>query len=200
MEREEQTLIRQLESLAAKFSHLSEHISQAADRLRRPEVASSEELKARLNDSWTNLDSPFASVLSLAKALTESILRVIGKLEETRLAAEQARQNAFRVLDRILAIAHRYQADFPPLLECQARARELRRTIHDSPWSDLYPITKPMAEGPYRFPALLALVEHWQDLDDERWKSLHEIVSQSFGRPLAVAASRGDLFLPMEKP
>jgi hypothetical protein len=137
--------------------------------------------------------------LGLAEALTDSLLRVIGKLEETRLAAEQARQNAFRVLDRVLTIVHRHQADFPPLLECQARARELRRTLLEAPWSDLYPITKPLAEGPYRFPALLALVEHWQDLDDERWKNLHEIVAQSFGRSLAVAASRGDLALPEEK-
>lgn len=198
MEQEQPVLIRQLESLAAKFSQVSASISRTVDRLRQPEVVASDELMARINASWNNLALPCSSALDLAEALTDSLLRVVGKLEETRLAAEQARQNAFRVLDRVLAIVHRHQADFPPLLECQARAQELRRTLADSPWSDLYPITKPLAEGPYRFPALLALVEHWQDLDDERWKNLHEIVAQSFGRPLAVAASRGDLALPEE--
>src|SRR5207245_1947536 len=43
------------------------------------------------------------------------------------------------------------------------------------------------------FVELIPLADGWNQLDDERCSSLHDAITQNFGRPLALAALRGKL-------
>jgi hypothetical protein len=135
-------------------------------------------------------------MLGLAESLIDPLLRVVAGAGEQRLAVEQVRQSALGVLDRVLAISHGNRRDFPPLSECQARARELRHTIAEARGTDPSPDLQALAEGQHPFAALLTLIEHGDNLDDDQWELLQETVAQSLGTPLAVAASRGRLTLP----
>ncbi|TAD89276.1 MAG: hypothetical protein EA000_05750, partial [Oscillatoriales cyanobacterium] len=108
------------------------------------------------------------------------------------------RDSALRVLERILAIAHRVESNFQSLLECQEKARELQRAISESQESDLHPDTQLLADGNHPFCKLLTLIAELEAADDERLDSLHDAVSESFGRTLAMAAVRGKLIIQSE--
>jgi hypothetical protein len=124
----------------------------------------------------------------------EPVLAAITAAEErrARLAAwEGAREEAFGVLDRVIGLIHREDKSLPALGEAQGRARELRAALAGSTPAELERETTmlPGKTGP--FAALLALVEGWNSLDDDRCASLQDAITEFFGRSLALAALRG---------
>jgi class 3 adenylate cyclase len=108
-------------------------------------------------------------------------------------ALEPAVQRAIGVLNRVLAVAHLDDATFRPLLECQAKASELRlalsRAVSEQRGFDV----KRVEETMLPFADFLSLVLGREHLDDLRWAQLEASVTRAFGRPLAVAATRGRL-------
>jgi hypothetical protein len=153
-----------------------------------------EELRARvlnLAESFA-VPSPTPDEIFSLKAL-ESLLHDVTEAEKKK--AEARRQQALRVLDRVLAITHRDCIDFQPLLECHAQARELRRVVTEVQVSDLHPDTQALAEGQHPFLQLLTLIEYQDELDDDRCTFLQESVAKSLSKPLSVAALRGKLLI-----
>jgi hypothetical protein len=115
-------------------------------------------------------------------------------------ALEAAVQRALGVLNRVLSITHQDDAGFQPLLECQAKATELRlklsrvaSTSHDYPAERVDETIMPFAD-------LLTLVLGRENLDDERWMQLEENVVRTLGRPLVIAATRGRLLVESARP
>jgi hypothetical protein len=103
-------------------------------------------------------------------------------------------------LDRVLAIKHREEPDFAPLLECLAKARELRQRAAEiefsgetDPPADVLEEVQSVADGHHPLCDLLAQVEEHDSLDDERWHDLTAHITRAFGKPLATAAARGKL-------
>jgi class 3 adenylate cyclase len=116
--------------------------------------------------------------------------------ERSRQAAlEAAVQRAIGVLNRVLVIMHRDDPAFQPLLECQAKASELRlmlsRVASQNPGYGIERVDEAMLP----FADLVALVADRESLDDDRFAQLEGAVRRSFGRPLAVAVSRGRLYM-----
>ncbi|MBI4628338.1 MAG: hypothetical protein HY729_06495, partial [Candidatus Rokubacteria bacterium] len=111
--------------------------------------------------------------------------------EERRGATAEARKRALAVLDRVLAISHADDPGFPTLVQCQAKAKALRNAVMDPKAFETG--AAPALETTPAFAALLTLIEGREQLDDERFAALEDSVTQSFGRPLAVAATRGKL-------
>lgn len=195
MEPTQEALFQQLETLAQGFAQLGARISQTAKNLQSEAMAFSEELAQEIATSCQDFTEPCTRALELAESLIEPLLRVVAEAEEKRVQVEQIRQKALHLLDRVLAISHRDRPDYKPLAECQAQARQLRRTVLETTGPEFPPEIKALADHEHPLAALVTLVERLEDLDDERWEALQETVSQALGSSLAVAASRGKLVL-----
>ncbi|HEX6211676.1 MAG TPA: hypothetical protein VF136_12925 [Methylomirabilota bacterium] len=109
-----------------------------------------------------------------------------------RQALEQAQQGAVAVLDRVLEVLHQDDAQFPALVDCQGKAREVRAAILALTEIESADARRAL-ECVRPFANLLAMVETRDGLDDDRYAQMEAGVSRAFGRALAVAAARGRL-------
>lgn len=123
----------------------------------------------------------------------QALLEDVSKAEEHQALYDDIRQRALAMLDRVMLLRHRDQPNFSPLLECQAHAREMRDATAAAQWPHLHPATESLANGEDPFSDLLVWVEQQNALDDEKWALLQDTVEQFFGKPLAIAVSRGKL-------
>lgn len=208
-------LLKQLTALEDVFSQLEKRLSEASRKLLNPGIPISQKLIQELDDSHKKFIQLRDKVLELAEYLAvsptltteeigsladiKSVLERVDLAEKQKSAIALVRDSALRVLERILAIAHRVESNFQSLLECQETARELQRAISASHESDLHPDTQLLADGNHRFCKLLTLIAELEESDEERLDSLHDAVSESFGRTLAMAAVRGKLIIQSEK-
>ena len=119
--------------------------------------------------------------------------------EDDSSAVEGAVQRALGVLNRVLEIGHRDDPTFRPLLECQAKASELRLALSRAVVDHRGYSVKQVDQAMLPFADLLALVMGRDNLDDQRWGQLETGVGRAFGRPLVVAATRGRLFMGGER-
>lgn len=207
-------LLRQLTALEDVFSQLEKRLSEASRKLLDPGIPISQKLIQELDESHKKFIQLRDKVLEVAEYLAvsttlkveeigsladiKSVLELVDLAEKEKSAIALVRDSALRVLERILAIAHRVESNFQSLLECQEKARELQRAISESHESDLHPDTQLLADGNHPFCKLLTLIAEWEEADDERLDSLHDAVSESFGRTLAMAAVRGKLMIQAE--
>ncbi|MBI3304464.1 MAG: hypothetical protein HYZ72_20570 [Deltaproteobacteria bacterium] len=207
-------LFQHLASLTASFSQLGARLTQAARELQDPGLPPRESLAGELAASRRDFTALCARGLTLAESLAVSplptpaalaslsdlkaLLQAVAHTEEKQAAVEDLRQRALMVLDRVLTMRHRDGIAFPPLLECQAKASDLRRAVAEARWPEPHPATEALAEGTDPFSDLLTLVERQEELDDDHWGILQDTVEHSFGKPLAVAASRGKFAVPAE--
>jgi hypothetical protein len=200
---------RRLSALRADFAALGTRAADAASALAAKlppppalldELSAARDAFAELRDAMVDHASELALVLDGEHLSTlrdlEPVLAAIGAAEDRqvqRRAWEEARESALVVLDRVMELIHREDASFGALAACQARARELHGALSASTPADLAHETVMMTGILRPFTELLALVEAWNVLDDDRCAFLQDAVTQAFGRPLALAALRGKL-------
>ena len=200
---------RRLGALRAEFVALGGRAAGAAGALTStlpPPSVLLEELSAA-RTSFTELRSAMLEHAgSLALVLDaegvascrdlEPVLAAIQAAEEQQarvMAWEEARESVLVVLDRVMALIHREEKGFAALGQCQERAREMHAELSGPLPEDLEHETK-MVPGKVRpFAELVALVDGWNVLDDDRCAYLQDSIAQAFGRPLALAALRGKL-------
>jgi hypothetical protein len=133
----------------------------------------------------------------------EPVLAAITAAEEhrARVAAwEEAREKAFGVLDRVIGLIYREDKSLPALGEAQGRARELRAALSGSAPAEPEHETEMLPGKTRPFAELLALVEGWNTLDDDRCAFLQDAITEFFGRSLALAALRGRIGREGEAP
>jgi hypothetical protein len=133
----------------------------------------------------------------------EEVLTAIAAAEERQVQVhewEEARDSVLQVLDQVMALVHREDRMFGALADCQARARELHGELAALAAEDLERETAEMSGKARPFRDLLALVDGWNVLDDDRCAFLQDALTQAFGRPLALAALRGKLAREGELP
>ncbi|HSF75303.1 MAG TPA: hypothetical protein VLA84_16025 [Microcoleus sp.] len=200
MELAHKDLLQQIARLSETYANLADRLSQAAKQLQDSGLPPSDSLLQEVAAYSRN----FAAVQKQALELNKSAiapgeiasLKDIQNLVETAAASEgkaEIRDAALKVIDRVLAIAHREQSDFAPLQSVHARARELQRAISESTPTQLHSDAESLVSGKHPVSAVLALVEQQDKLDDEQWVILEETVSAAFGKQIAVAISRGKL-------
>jgi hypothetical protein len=196
-------------SLTEGFHHLAAQLAAAAAALRDPGALPPEGVLGELAAARKDFLDLRARSLALAHALAvspvpsqealvsltdvKSLLWTVKQAEEQKARFETRQRQALRVLERVLAVVHRDQIVFPPLLECKEQAGTLRLAVAGVQWPGAHPAIDALAEGQHPFLDLLALIESQEELDDERWAALQDTIEQEFGRALAVAASRGKL-------
>lgn len=193
-------LLEQIARLSETYPNLADRLLQAAQQLQNSGFPPSESLLAQI----ATYSRDFAAVQKQALEQSNSVqspsaiasLKDIQNLVETAAASEgksEIRSQALKVLDRVLAIAHREQTDFAPLQSVHTKARELQRAISASTGTQLHSDAESLVSGKHPVAAVLALVAQQDKLDDEQWVMLEETVSAAFGKQLAVAISRGKL-------
>jgi class 3 adenylate cyclase len=204
-------LLQQLASLAEGFSRLGARASQAARELQESGVPPAESLLEEFTAASRDFADLRAKVFDLAASAAvaaeetasvkdlEALLRDVAQAIE-KAQAEEARQRAIAVLDRVLALAHRDESSYAPLLDCQAKAGDLRRAIAEAAWQELPEDTQPLADGSHPLAALLTLVERAEELTDAQWEPLSDVVSTAFGKTLVGAAWRRKLASRTEIP
>jgi hypothetical protein len=209
-----EVLINQLNDLEVSFKILAKRLREESELLESvgrplpqellPEIANSadrfEEIKMetlKLSESLAGLpqNSELGSIRDL-RSFMDSMAEVI----EKQAAHRELQQAASGVLDKVLSITHVDGVEFAPLLECQEKARELRRSIAETAWPNIHPDVEALAQGQHVFSEFVKLVSLHDRLDDEEWGRLQEIVNQSLGKPLGFAASRGKLIMPPSDP
>jgi hypothetical protein len=121
------------------------------------------------------------------KMMLDALFMSVDALERQAHIAD-ARESAVNVLDRVGMLIHVDHAEFEPLQLCQEQASKLRRAVEQQQQS-----TEPGAEAIAPFATLLRFVDTHQDLDDDKWASLHDSISGAFDKRLAMAAGRGRL-------
>jgi hypothetical protein len=207
-------LLQQFTSLTASFSQLGMRLSQTAGALQDPGLPPSASLLAELAASRRDFTDLCTNALALAEGLAVAplplpaelaslvdlrpLLQRVIEAEQKRAAIESLHQHALLTLDRVLAITRRDGSDFPPLLDCQGRARELHSAITEVSWPQVHPAAEALVAGEHPFAQLLMLVEGQEELDDDQWALLQDVVEQTFGKPLSIAISRGRLVIPPE--
>ncbi len=209
MKQAHEDLQRQLSALRTRFSDTGQRAAAAADAMIATVMPDAElidalaqtgrafvELRHALLEQAAPL-SPIPDPTSLTSlAHLERVLYEAIEAEERRVrqaAWELARETALATLDRVLALIHREDGGFAGLVACQAKAREMHLAIGsqqpDNPGEEAT-----IVSGRVRaFAELVALVDGWNVLDDDRCAFLQDTITQSFGRPLALAALRGKL-------
>jgi len=203
-------LVKHLAALSRRFAGLAAKLAQAARELETGDVLPPESLIEELaaaRDEFIDLRS---SVLDAARTLAvtapaqtaidglkalEAVVRALAEAtahESRRTTLADARRRVLAVLDRIMTINHVDDPNFAALLECQAKAREIRAAVLD-PKGPTEESAAEILETTPAFSALLTLVEGREHLDDAKFAVLEDSVTRLFGRTLTVAATRGKL-------
>src|SRR5262247_816384 len=125
--------------------------------------------------------------------------------EEGQQAFRAAVQRANGVLARVLSVVHLDDPAFPALLECQAKATELRLAFTRAGADRRGVTAKDVLNQLVPFENLMILTVERDTLTDERWAQLDGAVARVFGRQLVNAIARGRLsiataFAAVEKP
>src|SRR5262245_48253132 len=202
-------LAQRLASLSERFAHLAQSLSQSA-QLAQSGAPPAESLIDEITSIRTEFVDVRQRVVEVAKALSvnapgmaeidslkalKTVVDAVAKGiadQEKKAALAEARTKVMTVLDRILAISHVDGPNFTSLMQCQAKAREIRQAAQDPGAFDSENAPAFLESTP-SFAALLTMIENRDALDDDKFAALEDAVTQSFGKTLAVAATRGKL-------
>jgi class 3 adenylate cyclase len=113
--------------------------------------------------------------------------------EEGQQAFKAAVQRANGVLARVLSVVHLDDPAFPALLECQAKATELRLAFTRAGADRRGLTAKDVLDQLVPFENLMILTVERDTLTDEHWAQLDGAVARVFGRQLVNAIARGRL-------
>src|ERR687887_86314 len=203
-------LVKQLAALTRRFAGLAAKLAQAARELEGAGTLPPESLIEELAAARGEFIDLRSSVLDAARTLAvtvpaqtaidglkalEAVVRALAEStanESRRTTLAEARRRVLTVLDRIMTINHVDDPNFAALLECQAKAREIRAAVLD-PKGPTAESAAAIMEATPVFSALLTLIEGREHLDDAKFAVLEDSVTRLFGRTLTVAATRGKL-------
>ena len=202
-------LEQDLSALSKVFSDLGVRLSEVAKEVASPGVMPSEKLLEQISLSRTSFEncraaihghagsmlvSPLPKMGDLVSiAAIESLLKAAAVAEESKLTIEAERGKALEILGRVLNITHRETAEYKPLQECQTRLGELRSAISNVLWPHRHPESEAIVADRHPANSLLNFVENLDALEDDKWMALETTITETYGKPLFVAASRGKL-------
>ena len=209
-----EVLINQLNALETRFKFLARHLPEAGellDSVGRPvphdllrELANSGEQFEAIKSDVLRVSEPIAALprtseLSSIKDL-RAFMEAVSDVVAKQTAHRNIQQAACGELEKVLTITHVNGIEFTPLLQCQEKARELRDSIAGTSWPNTHPDADALARGQHVFSEFVKFVSFHDKLEDEEWERLQDLVNQSFGKPLGLAASRGKLVMSTSVP
>jgi hypothetical protein len=196
-------LLRKTATLTTRLAELGDRGKAAAAALAKPGAPPPDDLVHALGEATREfatlrqevfaaaaalgLQTPAVEAVDSTRRLDAMVKLLLEGLEnlEREAGAASALTQTVAIFNRIASLRHLEDAGFAALAACQSRAADVRAALAASGTPD------PAAAAP--FASLLALIDGRQKLDDEHWGALEDAVAAAFGRPLAVAASRGKI-------
>src|SRR2546430_1519748 len=142
-------LVKHLAALTQRFAGLAPKLARAAQELQGSGTLPAEPLSEELAAARAEFVNLRSSVLDAARALAvaapaqaelvslsalEGVITAMAEAvtsEAKRTTAAEARRRVLAVLDRIMTINHVDDPNFAALLDCQAKAREIRAAVLD---------------------------------------------------------------------
>ena len=142
-------LAKNLAALSERFSALAEVLAQTAGQVQSAGALPAESLIdeiARIRTDFVDVrqrvleaarslsvNAPGPSEIDSLKALRPVLETVVQALavQEKQSALTEARTRVMAVLDRVLTVSHVDGPNFPALVQCQAKAREIRQAAQD---------------------------------------------------------------------
>jgi hypothetical protein len=211
MEANVDDIARELAALTQRFDDLGARLGEAARALEEAGAPPANGLVEALAGARGQFVELCSQTLSAADAAgvpraaepqslqdLQPLLAAIGEALRARARREalaRTQQNAAAILDRALTLIHGDDPAFAALVGCHTKARAAHAAVlglTELESDDAHRIV----DGVRPFSDLLTLVETRDALDDDQYAQLEESVSRAFGRPLAVAATRGRLGFP----
>ena len=202
-------LEQDLSALTNVFSDLGSRLSEAAKDVTTGGVQPSEKLIEQILTARTRFESVRSAVHGQAGSMLVSplpkadelasihaigaLLKTAATAEESKYSAQGEQERATNILSRVLAITHRETAAFQPLQDCHAKVAELRNAISKVAWPNRHPEFESVIGLRHPSTVLLNFVENLDTLEDDKWIALETTITEAYGKPLFVAASRGKL-------
>lgn len=209
MEASQTELLQNFTAVTRTFEQLSQRLTEVAEQARIAGVLPSESLIDQIATSRRSFNELRDKALELVCLLAasapkapgeiesikdlEALLQLVTEAQRKKAQEEKARLRALTILDRLLSLIHREQADFHPLEEVQSKAKALRDQLRTHTGADVHPDIIPLAQGRHPLAELLTLAEGYESLDDDLWLLLKHAVAENFGKSLAMSAARGKL-------
>ncbi|MCT7969039.1 hypothetical protein NG799_22255 [Laspinema sp. D1] len=205
MNADHQQLQQQLNHLKQRLPGLSSRLSQAAVELKEAGVPVDERLSEQLIAYRQEFAGLKSRAIELAKTYSvpgvvaptqiSSLHDIQGVLQAIARSGGEVNesQKALYYIDRFLSLTHREQPHFAPLEEAKVKARELRHIILNSSPSNFPPDVPALLSGQHPCCAFLSLIEPGANIADDEWERVVDLCGRAFGKPLALAASRGKL-------
>jgi hypothetical protein len=195
-----ENLLQQTESLREIFPDLGKQLGKSARRLELSGRPVSDNLLKGITAYYEDLLDLLTRALRCAEASEFSHLPKTDEITsfvdlESFLDTLLEAQSEMMVFEHVQAIAHCDNIELPSLQECQAKARELRLEVLNSEWSTVPSAIQSLTDQKSPYSGLVKIIEEQETLADTEWASIQEELSESFGKDLAVAASRGKLTL-----
>jgi hypothetical protein len=209
MEASQTDLLHNFTLVTRTFEQLSQRLTEVAEQARIAGVLPSESLIDQIATSRRSFNELRDKALELVSLLAasapkapgeiesikdlEALLQFVAEAQRKKTQEEKARLRALTILDRLLSLIHREQADFHPLEEVQSKAKTIRDELRAHNGADAHPDIMPLAQGRHPLAELLTLAEGFDTLDDDLWLLLKHAVAENFGKSLAMSAARGKL-------
>jgi hypothetical protein len=108
-------------------------------------------------------------------------------------------QRALLALGKASRLTTRDGSELPAILEYQDEVSRLRYVVESGSVGEWQPMAESLASGKHPVAMLANAVEGKQELTDSEWADLHAAVTDTFGRPLAVALARHRLVVTPSK-
>ncbi|GAO74460.1 MAG: hypothetical protein N2313_01575 [Meiothermus ruber] len=194
--REVTALLEEGRRLQGRLADLGAALRQAAAELDRGHPPSPE-LAAGLVEASQAFDGLHERAQRLLGGVPiEPLLpQVLEALEAHRKALEAAalRQKALNVLEQVSSLIYRGGEEFLPLSAVQFDALGLMRQQKEN--TELNATVLALANGSHAYNLLLKLVTD-KGMSNDEWVRVYQQVAQEIGQDLAVAAARGQIYLP----
>ncbi|MFP4653006.1 MAG: hypothetical protein ACLFM4_11360 [Phormidium sp.] len=107
---------------------------------------------------------------------------------------------AIAILDRFDALDHREQPGFQPLIQFKQQVRLFRNQVNNAPANQLPADVNDLLSGKHPVAQLLKAIDEGDSLSDAQWATLQPSLEKVFGPTIAIAASRGKLYVSQVTP
>ena len=193
-----------LERLTHEFAELGNHLARLGEGLRSGVAPAVDDLETRWSgarDGYARLSRDAAGAArarSLAppadgfRSLADvaALMPALVEAEAARDKSLAVRREAFAVLDQLDRLGCPSDPTFAPLADCLEAARTLRLTIEQARPGEMPEVVGLLTTGRHPLNTLLNLVASDETTGDGQWADWFDVLVESFGNPLAVAAAR----------
>lgn len=152
-----------------------------------------------LLNQLTSLEAQIAQLGAIHDGMTWGEVK---RLLQSQPAAPQgdAKAQAIAILDRFDALDHREQPGFQPLIQFKQQVRLFRNQVNNAPANQLPADVNDLLSGKHPVTQLIKAVDEGDSLSDAQWATLQPSLEKVFGQTIAIAASRGKLYVSQVAP